>query len=330
MPNGPIFIILSQCNKAVILFFGECMKILVTGGAGFIGSHIVDRVIAEGMDAAVLDNLSTGKAENINPKAVFYKADIRDKSVSDIFVKEKPDIVCHLAAQVSVRNSVDDPCADAGTNIVGSLNILENCRIHGIKFIFASTGGAIYGEQDVFPAPEGHPAHPLSPYGAAKLAVENYLFYYSNVFGLPYVALRYANVYGPRQDPHGEAGVVAIFAGKMLAGETPVINGDGGQTRDYVYVKDVVAANVMAMKKDVTGSFNVGTGKETSVNELYALLKEKTGYSGGKTHGPAKAGEQYRSVLDNSLIRNVFGWDASTPLGKGLEETVEYFRVPAR
>jgi UDP-glucose 4-epimerase len=307
------------------------MKILVTGGAGFIGSHIVDRAIAEGMDAVVLDNLSSGRNENVNPGAVFYKADIRDKSVSDIFRDERPDIVCHQAAQVSVRNSVDNPCEDAGINVVGSLNILENCRRHGVrKFVFASTGGAIYGEQEVFPAPEGHPAHPLSPYGAAKLAVENYLFYYLKVFGMPYVALRYANVYGPRQDPHGEAGVVAIFTGKMLAGEAPVINGDGGQTRDYVYVKDVVAANVMAMNKDVAGAFNVGTGEETSVNMLYDMLREKTGYKGGVSHGPAKAGEQYRSVLDNSLIKDVFGWSPGTPLDKGLEETVAYFRTQAR
>jgi UDP-glucose 4-epimerase len=306
------------------------MKILVTGGAGFIGSHIVERIIAEGMDAVVLDNLSSGRKENINPRAVFYEADIRDKSVSDIFRDERPDVVCHQAAQVSVRNSVDDPCADAGINVVGSLNILENCRMHGIKkFLFASTGGAIYGEQEVFPAPEGHPAHPLCPYGAAKLAVENYLFYYLKIFGLPYVALRYANVYGPRQDPHGEAGVVAIFTGKMLAGEAPVINGDGGQTRDYVYVQDVVAANVLAMKADVTGAFNVGTGNETSVNALYETLAEKTGYKGGKSHGPAKAGEQYRSVLDNSLIKKVFGWAPGTPLDSGLEETVAYFRARA-
>jgi UDP-glucose 4-epimerase len=317
LPFGPILSIIFR------------MKILVTGGAGFIGSHIVDAVVAEGMDAVVLDDLSTGKKENINPKAVFYKADIRDESVAGIFRDEKPDVVCHHAAQVNVRSSVDDPCGDAGINVVGSLNVIENCRSHGVrKFIFASTAG-IYGEQEIFPAHEGHPAHPMNPYGAAKLAVENYLYYYLRVFGMPYVALRYANVYGPRQDPYGEAGVVAIFAGKMLAGVEPVINGDGGQTRDYVYVKDVVAANVMAIKGDIAGAFNVGTGKETSVSELYEALREKTGYKGVKSHGPAKAGEQYRSVLDCSLIKTIIGWAPGTPLEKGLEETVAFFRAKA-
>src|SRR3990172_2643358 len=183
------------------------MKVLVTGGAGFIGSHIVDGLIGEGIEGAVIDNLSTGEEENLNPKAAFHKYDIRDRSIGDIFRDERPDIVCHQAAQVSVRNSVEDPCTDAEINVVGSLNVFENCRAHGVKkIVFASTGGAIYGEQEVFPAPESHPARPLSPYGTAKISVENYLFYYLAVFGMRYFPLRYANVYGPRQDPHGEAG----------------------------------------------------------------------------------------------------------------------------
>jgi UDP-glucose 4-epimerase len=304
------------------------MKVLVTGGAGFIASHITDSLIENGIEVAVIDDLSSGKRLNVNNKASFYHMDIRDRSVSDVFEKEKPDVVCHHAAQVSVRISVSEPCRDADINITGSVNLLENCRRFGVpKFVFASSGGAIYGEQDVFPAPETHATRPLSPYGAAKLAFEGYLFCYFKVFGIKYVALRYSNVYGPRQDPHGEAGVVAIFSQKMLSGETPRINGDGEQTRDYVYVGDVVRANVLAIKSDKVGCFNVGTGRETSVNGLYELLKSATGYKGGNVHGPAMAGEQIRSVLDTSLIKNTLGWSDNTPLSKGLGETVEYFKA---
>ena len=303
------------------------MKVLVTGGAGFIGSHIVDALIENGMETVILDNLSTGKQENINPKAVFYHADIRDKAILDIFLKERPDVVCHHAAQVSVRNSVADPCTDADINIRGSINLMEACRISGIKkVVFASSGGAIYGEQEIFPATESHPTRPLSPYGAAKLSFEFYLNYYKEVYGIPYVALRYSNVYGPRQDPHGEAGVVAIFCGIMLKGETPTINGDGGQTRDYVYVKDVVAANIAAITSGAAGAFNIGTGLETSVNGLYELIKKKTGYAGTARNAPAKTGEQYRSVLNASLAGKSLGWRPSKALEEGIEETVSYFR----
>lgn len=303
------------------------MKVLVTGGAGFIGSHIVDALIENGMEAVILDNLSTGRRENINPKAAFHQADIRDKAISEIFSKERPDVVCHHAAQVSVRNSVADPCDDADINIRGSINLMEACRISGVrKVVFASSGGAIYGEQEAFPATESHPTRPLSPYGAAKLSFEFYLNYYKEVYGIPYVALRYSNVYGPRQDPHGEAGVVAIFCGLMLKGETPTINGDGGQTRDYVYVKDVVSANLAAIQKDATGGFNIGTGLETSVNGLYELIKKKTGYAGTSRNAPAKTGEQYRSVLDASLAGSRLGWSPSKALEDGIDETVSYFR----
>jgi len=304
------------------------MKIIVTGGAGFIGSHITDALLTAGHDVAIIDNLSTGRRENLNPGAKFYHADIRDKAVSDIFAAEKPDVVCHQAAQVSVRYSVADPCADADINIVGSINLLENCRIHGVgRMTFASSGGAIYGEQDVFPAPESHAFHPCSPYGTAKLSVEFYMDYYRQVFGLSYAALRYSNVYGPRQDPHGEAGVVAIFVGLMLEGKTPTVNGDGGQTRDYVYVKDVVAANVAAIEGNAVGGFNIGTGIETSVNGLYDVIKEKTGYAGGNVHAPAKAGEQYRSVLDAAYAKASLGWSPKTSLGDGISETVAFFRT---
>lgn len=306
------------------------MKILITGGAGFIGSHITDAAIDAGMEVVIIDNLFTGKRENLNPHAKFYLADIRHKDIADIFADEKPDVVCHHAAQVSVRNSVDDPCQDAEINIVGSINVIDNCKKSGVKkIVFASSGGAIYGEQEKFPAPEDHPARPDSPYGAAKLSVEHYLYIYKKVFGLKYIALRYSNVYGPRQDPHGEAGVVAIFTGKMLSNQTPLINGDGGQTRDYVYVRDVVQANMLAFKSDAEGPFNVGTGIETDVNRLYSLIRERTGYREGNEHGPAKAGEQYRSVLDCARIKKGLGWEPKFSLEEGLKETVEFFRNKA-
>ncbi|MGC2423101.1 MAG: NAD-dependent epimerase/dehydratase family protein [Nitrospirota bacterium] len=306
------------------------MKILITGGAGFIGSHITDAAIDAGMEVVIVDNLFTGKRENLNPCAKFYLADIRHKDIADIFADEKPDVVCHHAAQVSVRNSVEDPCTDAEINVVGSINVIDNCKKFGVKkIVFASSGGAIYGEQEKFPAPEDHPARPESPYGAAKLSVEHYLHIYKKVFGLKYMALRYSNVYGPRQDPHGEAGVVAIFTGKMLTNQTPLINGDGGQTRDYVFVRDVVRANMLAFQSDAEGPFNVGTGIETDVNRLYELIRERTGYRGGNEHGPAKAGEQYRSVLDCAFIKKRLGWEPTFSLEDGLKETVEFFRNKA-
>lgn len=303
------------------------MRIIVTGGAGFIGSHIVDALVEGGNHVAVVDNLSTGRAENLNPKAEFYRCDIRDRELSDIMAKERPDAVIHEAAQVSVRHSVDDPVNDADINVLGTLALLQNCVRYGVgKLVFASSGGAIYGEQDLFPAPESHAARPICPYGIAKRSIELYLNYYYIVHGLKYVALRYSNVYGPRQDPFGEAGVVAIFSEKMLKGDAPLINGDGEQTRDYVYVGDVVAANLAALGGSYTGALNVGTGTETSVNELFDILKRETGYSGDRVHGPAKAGEQLRSVIDASLIGRELGWRQQVPLDEGLRRTVDYFR----
>ncbi len=302
-------------------------KVLVTGGAGFIGSHVVDALIKDGFKVVVVDDLSTGKRENISQEAGFYALDIQDQRLSDIFKKERPSIVIHHAAQVSVRDSVDDPVRDASINILGSINLLENSVKNGVeKFLFASTGGAIYGEQDYFPADEHHPLRPISPYGVAKLSVERYLYFYKTTYGLDYVSLRYANVFGPRQDPFGEAGVVAIFSQKMIAGDQPIINGDGDQTRDFVYVEDVARANILAMNDGISGIYNIGTGEETSVNTLFALLKRLTGASIDKMHGPPKKGEQLRSVLDYGKAEKDMGWKPEVKLYEGLRRTVEYFR----
>jgi len=300
------------------------MKFLVTGGAGFIGSHLVDRLIKEGHKVAVIDNLSTGRKENLNPKAKFYKIDICSYRISQIFKKEKPEVVFHYAAQIDVRKSVKDPVEDAKINILGTLNILENCKKYNIrKVIFASTGGAIYGDADIVPTPETYPELPLSPYGIAKLTIEKHLSYYYKVFGLPYVSLRLANVYGPRQNSKGEAGVVAIFCDKMLSKKQPIINGDGKQTRDFVFVDDVVEANISALKKDKVGIFNIGTARETDVNTLFKKLRELTDSKCAKIHGPTLPGEQKRSCLDYSEAKRELGWQPKYSLDKGLKKTVE-------
>ncbi|CUS91431.1 SDR family oxidoreductase [Candidatus Kryptobacter tengchongensis] len=303
------------------------MNILVTGGAGFIGSHVVDSYIELGHNVIVVDNLSSGSLENLNPKAKFYHLDIRDDKVEEIFKSEKIDIVNHHAAQMDVRKSVEDPIYDADVNIIGSLKLLQFSIKYGVKkFIFASTGGAIYGEQDYFPADEEHPTRPLSPYGVAKLTVEKYLYFYKEVHGLNYVILRYANIYGPRQNPHGEAGVVAIFTSKMLKGEKPIINGDGFQTRDYTYVGDVVKANLLALNYDKSDVFNIGTGIETDVNTLFRKLKELTGANCDEVHGPPKPGEQRRSVISYEKVYRTLGWKPEISLDEGLKLTVEFFK----
>ena len=304
------------------------MKVLVTGGAGFIGSHIVDRLIQEGHDVVVVDNLSTGKRKNINRDAHFYKMDILNSRIEKIFKKEKPDLISHHAAQMDVRRSVADPIFDAQVNVLGLLNLLENAVRYGTKkVIFASSGGAVYGEQQVFPAPETHPLHPVSPYGISKLAGEHYLYYYQQVAGLNYVALRYANVYGPRQDPFGEAGVVAIFSQKTLMNDQPIINGNGKQTRDYVFVEDVVEAHMAVIENSIKGIFNVGTGKETSVNQLFRHLVDISGAKVKEVYGPEKRGEQIRSVLDYAKIKKATEWEPKVELYDGLKMTVDYFRT---
>ena len=303
------------------------MKILITGGAGFIGSHLTDGFIGQGHDVVVLDNLIMGRIENINPKAKFYLMDIRSGELEKVFEQEQFDAVCHQAAQMDVRKSVADPLFDADVNVKGTLNILQNCIHFNIKkFLFASTGGAIYGEQDVFPCDETHPTRPVSPYGITKLTVEKYLYFYGLEYGLKYVILRYANVYGPRQNPHGEAGVVSIFANKLLAEQQPIINGDGTQTRDYVYVGDVMKANLKALTYDKNDVFNIGTGIETNVNEIFKYLNQLTGGNTIENHGSAKKGEQQRSVISHEKIKKILDWTPQYNLKNGLAETVDYFR----
>lgn len=306
---------------------GAGMKVLVTGGAGFIGSHVVDRLVQEGHDVVIVDNLSTGKRRNINRAARFCKMDIQSWRLERVFRNERPNIVMHFAAQMDVRKSVEDPVFDAQVNILGMLNVLQQAVRHGVrKVVFSSSGGAIYGEQDVYPAPESHATKPLSPYGISKLCGEQYLSYYQRVSGLQVVNLRYANVYGPRQDPDGEAGVVAIFIQKLLNNEQAIIHGNGRQTRDFVYVEDVVEANLAVMGPDTQGTYNVGTGQETSINDLMRILIEHTGSTGKEVHGPAKRGEQARSVIDASKLHQELSWEPRTELSEGLKRTVDYFR----
>lgn len=303
------------------------MKVLVTGGAGFIGSHIADRLVAAGHDVVVLDDLSTGHVEHLPVKARFYQMSISSPWLDELFRIEKPDAVVHQAAQASVRRSVEDPVFDASVNVLGTAALLQASAAHGVRrFLLASTGGAVYGDADITPTPEDYPAVPVSPYGASKLAAEVYLRTFHELYGLSYAALRYANVYGPRQDPHGEAGVIAIFSRRLLGGATARINGDGRQTRDFVYVGDIAEANELALGSNAVGSFNVGTGVETDINRIFEVLKRLTGSSQPREHGPPMRGEQRRSVVDPRKIDKVMGWRPRTSLEAGLTATVQYFR----
>lgn len=303
------------------------MKILVTGGAGFIASHVADAYIKQGHDVVIVDNLATGFKHNINPKAKFVQMDVQDKEIFDLFADEKFDLVNHHAAQMDIRVSVNDPTFDARNNILGTINVLEAAVKSGTKkAIFISSGGAIYGEQDYFPADEKHPTRPLSPYGIAKLTGEKYLYYYHKTYDLNFVSLRYGNIYGPRQSPHGEAGVIAIFAKKLLAKEQPVINGNGKQTRDYVYVSDVVDVNLKALDFEGSDYFNVGTSIETDVNEIFQHLNNLTEANAKEVHGPAKQGEQLRSVLNYEKATTILKWKPKVKMEEGLKNTVEFFK----
>ena len=299
-------------------------RALVTGGAGFIGSWIVDYLIEEGYKVVIIDNLSSGKIDNLNKRAKFYKGDIGSEEIREIFEKEKPDYVFHLAAEISVIKSIKDPLSNAKTNILATLNLLNCCVEYNVKkFIFSSTGGAIYGDGCKIPTPETEKEEPASPYGISKLSIEKYLQFYKNVHGLDFVSLRYSNVYGPRQDSKGEAGVVAIFIGKILSKEILTINGSGNQTRDYVYVEDIAKANLLAL--NLSGIYNVSSGKETSVNEIFREIVEEMKVDIKEIHGPEIKGEQMRSCLSSEKLLNE-GWKVKHDLDLGIKKTIEYFK----
>ena len=303
------------------------MKIVVTGGAGFIASHIVDAYLQQGHEVHVIDDFSTGHKLNLNPSAVLHQYNVADAAAAGVILKIKPDVLNHHAAQMDVRHSVEDPLFDAGVNILGFLNLLQACKKAGTaRVIFASSGGAIYGDEEPVPADEDHPKKPMSPYGISKMTGELYLAYYYMAFGMRYVALRYANVYGPRQSTKGEAGVVAIFISQLLAEKAPIINGDGKQTRDYVFVGDVVKANVAALDTSYIGGINIGTGRETDVVALCEMLQQRAHSKVEALHGPAKTGEQLRSALDFALAGRVLDWQPEISLEEGLTRTLAYYR----
>ncbi|RZD16309.1 MAG: NAD-dependent epimerase/dehydratase family protein [Candidatus Acididesulfobacter guangdongensis] len=305
------------------------MKILITGGAGFIGSNVADMLIAKKHDAVIIDNLSSGFEYNVNKEAKLIKADITDfDKIEKIFNEEKPEIIYHFAAQIDVRKSVSDPIFDAKTNIMATLNLIKLSNDFKIKkFIFSSTGGAIYGDTDDRPTKEEHSEWPLSPYGIAKLATDKFLNFYHEIFGLKYVSLRYGNVYGPRQNPYGEAGVVAIFLNKMLKNEQPIINGDGKQTRDYTYIDDVAKANILALENiDKIGIYNVGTSVEISVNDLFTEINKNFGGKFKEIHGPAKLGEQKTSCLNYEKIKKDMGFEPEINFSEGIKKTYEWFK----
>jgi len=303
------------------------MKILVTGGCGFIGSHVVDAYLDLGHSVVVIDDLSTGNIKNLNPKANFYKEDICNKTIARIFKKEKFDIINHHAAQINVRKSVNDPLYDARVNIIGSLNLLNLSTQNRIKrFIFASSGGAVYGEPERFPITEDFPLDPLSPYAVSKIATEKYLITFTRTHKFDYVILRYSNVYGPRQISKSEAGVVSIFINQILNKKKCIIFGDGNQVRDYVYVSDVVEANVLALDSK-SSIFNIGTGIATSVNDLIKILSEITKSEVPYEHTAPRPGEVYKNVLDCSKVQSIINWRPNTQLLQGISKTFEYFSL---
>jgi UDP-glucose 4-epimerase len=311
------------------------MKAVVTGGAGFIGSNLTDALIERGDDVVIVDDLSTGKRENLEQAlangARLVESDIRDgRALRDLFEEVQPDAVFHFAAQIDVRKSVADTPVDAMINVVGTIDVLEAALGVGARVINSSTGGAIYGEGKIIPAPEDHPAEPEAPYGQSKFAAEGYLELYRRLHGLSTISLRYGNVFGPRQDPLGEAGVIGIFCGKLIAGETPTVFGDGLQTRDYVYVGDVVAANLAAAGSDATGSFNIGTGRQTSVIDLVEALAEISGQPFEAELAPERPGEVRHIALDYTRAREQLGWEPKVELREGLKRTLESVKASAQ
>jgi UDP-glucose 4-epimerase len=307
------------------------VRVLVTGGAGFVGSHVVDRLLADGHEVSVVDNLAGGRRENVHPAATLHVCDIRSPRLRRVMAAARPEAIVHLAAQAAVARSVADPVFDASVNVVGTVAVLDAARHLGVgRVVYTSTGGAAYGDTDVLPTPEDHPARASSPYGVSKVAAERYLECWTGLVGTSTLALRLANVYGPRQNPHGEAGVVAIFCHRLLSGQACVINGDGEQTRDYVYVEDVADAVARAIARpEATGILNVGTGVETTVNELYRRLAPLAGAARPAEYGPARPGEQRRSVLDASRAKARLGWTPTTSLDEGLRKTFAWFKAHA-
>ncbi len=309
----------------------ESKTALVTGGAGFIGSHLVDRLLTLGYRVVVIDNLSSGKLKNLNPAASFHHSDITQPASAEVFQMEHPDLVFHLAAQTSVSYSTRDPVRDSEVNVIGTLRMLEAARRHGVeKFIYSSTGGALYGEPEVDPCPDDHTVTPLAPYGMSKQLGELEMEFYRRIYRLNYVSLRYGNVYGPRQDPHGEAGVIAIFSQAMLEGKQPEIFGDGNQERDFICVDDVVEANILAVDRGDGMAMNIGTGQKTSINRIFDLLKDIIGYKWGPVHSAARLGDVYQISLETTRAQQELGWTARVGLVEGLRQTVDYFRETAQ
>ena len=300
---------------------------LVTGGAGFIGSHLVDRLVDEGFRVVIVDDLSSGKLKNLNHSATFHHMSINQPSLRDVLNRERPDLVFHLAAQSSVAHSTRDPVLDNEVNVLGTLRLIEASRRAGVeKIIYSSTGGALYGEPEAVPCPDDAPIVPISPYGISKYMAEQYLEFYYRQYRQNFTTLRYGNVYGPRQDPDGEAGVVAIFIAAMLSGKRPRIFGDGNQARDFVSVDDVVEANMAAVYRGHRTSMNIGTGELTTINQIYDMLKKIIGFRWDAEHGPARAGDVYRISLDSSRAAEELGWAPQTSLEEGLTKTVDYIR----
>ena len=305
----------------------EPTKVLVTGGAGFIGSHLVTRLLDCGCSVAVIDDLTAGHLRDVNHHAVFYHADINDPKIEQVVQRERPEIVYHLAAQSSVTRSAADPVNDADTNVVGTVRLISACASEGVdKFIFSSTGGALYGDPEIIPCNEDTPVNPLTPYGMSKYAGELYLELFHRTYGLDYTILRYANVYGPGQNPHGEAGVVAIFAGLMLEGKRPTIYGDGTQERDFVFVSDVVDANIAAMRRGDGGTYNIGTGDPVNIGRVYELLKEFTGFDKEPSYQPRRPGEVFSIALDSTRATKDLDWKPIVPLEEGLKLAVDHIR----